>query len=537
MLLVCKHWGYVVDHTPELWTTVTTRDEPRLILASVERSVTLPLSAYIEVDSGYEAGNDRAQALALVMAVLPRIRDLNVNFDSVSLLELMNGAPGAQASRQAIIDGLNGAALSLEHISIKGPAHLDDGLFAGQAPLGLRSVSLYHCTGSPVSLFPTHLTSLSIGLSEAWDTLDEMLLTLGSMPSLIDFCWDTESYSDIALGQYITNVTLPEQSVSLPNLETFELEAQLECAGVLMRYLVLSPQTSITVHGGFLHVPRAHETRFTNMLGALDQGFIRQYTTAFNDAEGCFKRLSVTDFKDDDYVGFSALAEGYNRDERPLSLEYGASFTLHDTGEYLAIFHRMLRWPGLGTNIVCLTVHKRRLLDESWQWGEVLRLLPRLEEVELDGPAGRAFVSTVASSDPLVETDVTFAPIRYCCFLQKLVLRETKLGNGVMRRLQECLDLRANSGCPPVALSVFRCTIAREVVEALKGSSGVAVTYWDGKEGWWDERKYDYWLVRENHDTDEEDNFHSDGSEYLGDPQDADYSEDVDMDDSDSELF
>lgn len=469
-----------------------------------------PLSAYIEVDPAYESGNDRAQALASVIALLPRIRYLDVSFKSVSFSVLYSGAPGIEASMHSIREGLNGMAPSLEHVAMSGVLDLHENLFARQTPPGLRAVSLSDCTGlAPMSLFALSLTSLSMVSCKAWDTLDAMLSTLASMSLLKDFCWDTENYTEAELEQYMSPVMRPEHSVALPNLDILELEVQLECVAILMRYLDLPPKTSITVDGGFLGVPRVHGNGFENMLYTFDRRFTAHYSTAFREVMGGFDRLSVFDSMDHGDAGFSASADGYTFDKQPLSLQYGASSALDDTLEYLEILYHMLRWPlGLGENIVS----------------------PSLEVVELDGPAGRAFVAAVASTHVRPDDESGNMAIHCCRFMRRLVLRETKLGDRVVQRLKQYLDLRAKAGWPVVSLSIFQGTIACDAVKTLEDSAGATLVICDGEESWWDDHEREHWLAREDFDSDDDD-FRSDGSEYSGETDSSYDGEDVDMGD------
>ncbi|KZV75510.1 hypothetical protein PENSPDRAFT_647058 [Peniophora sp. CONT] len=329
------------------------------------------------------------------------------------------------------------------------------------------------------ALFHAPLISLTIHRSSVWSTLDEMFGALSSLPSLVVFDFDTLGYSATDFETFLSTINTPRRSVLLSRLRTLKLAAQLECVGLIMNRLVLSTTTAIAVDGRFFRPPSLG-VEFNTMLDDLDDGF----ESHLGDLQEGYRRLSLGEYKNRAYKGFNLTAHAHERNDHaaePPIFQYGATyhdFDIDHVRGYIAMLSRIVCWPGLGSAIVRLEVAKRRLLDRTWQWGHILEDLPNLEEVVIEGPAGRAFVSALRYP----------ADAPRCPRLQSVVLRETKLMSKFVDRLiDHLIEQRVPHGCPLLQLSFSECSISIADVERLRQTQGVADGLsWDGEETGWE---------------------------------------------------
>ncbi|VDB95330.1 unnamed protein product [Peniophora sp. CBMAI 1063] len=90
---VCRLWHSVVlDHTPELWSTISTTFSPKRLAKALDASKGARLDFHIcfgpktkKSSAFYEVGNEREQALIHTLAEMSRIRSLDVDLGAVTV--------------------------------------------------------------------------------------------------------------------------------------------------------------------------------------------------------------------------------------------------------------------------------------------------------------------------------------------------------------------------------------------------------------------------------------------------------------------
>ncbi|KZV62822.1 hypothetical protein PENSPDRAFT_758432 [Peniophora sp. CONT] len=518
---VCRLWHQVVqEHTPELWSTISTTYASKRLDRALHASKGALLDLHIgfgpktETTSAYfEVGNEREQALMRALAEMSHARTLDINlmndvsqarwgtseYDKES--DLRTAAPAIVFERLAQVD-----APALESLKLCMSHHrLLPELFRDRDLPHLKKIDLYGCEGPMPSLFlRAKLTSLTLRSCDTlWASMDELLSFFSASPTLETIRLDAD-HGGLPFSRNLQPLHHPAHSVAMPSLGYLQLTMELECIAPLLRALNLPPVTNIEISGGYLNIaPNVYDDAFTDLVDELKNNFEHHLHLSYpspitsplvaNGLRDGFRRVTIRDFGEQwQDEGVTVLAELPSSIENgPSSFEFGACHLPETVKEHLEIIRTILSLPGIEGAFNRLIVNKRQLLQVSWHWRAIFEYLEQVEVLDLSGPPGRAFLRAYgASSDH--SPDDTVLPN-----LQKVIIRNGKVGSDVIEEAMGYLHWRAERGpVEPISFSFFNCSIAEDSVRMMREHDHVSQVVWDGRiDGWEGEKGRPWWNI------------------------------------------
>ncbi|VDB95328.1 unnamed protein product [Peniophora sp. CBMAI 1063] len=375
-------------------------------------------------------------------------------------------------------------------------------LFSGKNLPCLRYVELSYCKcPAPSLLLRANLTSLILKSCERfWDSIDDLLSFLSASPTLkvIKISADHHGYP---LARNVHPVHNSPQSVTMPSLRWLHLDMEFECIVPLLQALSLPYRAEIDINGDYLMVPRVYNVQFVNLVRelkeALDRHLRQSYPSTIPlsfskaDLQDGFRRVTIQDYGPNyGDEGVAIIAELPNSvDNGPPTFELGACYLADSIKENLEIIRTTLVLPGIRGAFTRLIVDKRQLLHVSWHWHTIFKHLGSVEVIDLSGPPARAFLRAYGEEDGFL-SEYPAIPR-----LQKIIIRNAKVGVDVVSETLNCLTMMGEGGAPrSLSFSFFNCTIAEETLHLLREHKHVDQVVWDGRsDGWEGEKGRQWW--------------------------------------------
>ncbi|KZV62823.1 hypothetical protein PENSPDRAFT_758433 [Peniophora sp. CONT] len=511
---VCRLWHEIVQqHTPELWSTVSTTYSPKRLdhVLRASKGGLLDLHIYpgpmtITTSPYFENGNEREQVLVSTLAEMYRIRGLDINLmdnpwrhpDYDQEQEL------CAASSRVVFERLmqvNAPVLETLKLRVSYRKPLPE-LFGDKELPRLRNLDLSDYPGhAPALLLRANLTSLILSSCETfWDTVDDFLSALSAMPSL-EVIKLSGFYLGTEFSRNLLSVHHPARSIAMPSLGWLQLEMELECIQPILRAINLPPKTEIQLEGGFFMIPRVFDDEFIDLIRELKDIFERHLLSSFSTnalyparidrLQAGFRQITIRDFGEDwQGEGVTVIAEQCSIVSGPPSFEFGACHLPESVKVFLEIILTILALPGIRGAFNRLVVDKRQLLHVSWHWLEIFSYAERVELLDLSGPSCRAFLRAFGASGG-------YTPSTPLPHLKKVIIRNGKVGINVVQEALEYITWRAERGtAQPISFSIFGCSITEDTVRMMREHEYIAQVVWDGQiDGWEGEKGRQYWEV------------------------------------------
>ncbi|KAI0311609.1 hypothetical protein OF83DRAFT_743185 [Amylostereum chailletii] len=245
---VCRQWRAVAFDCKELWTCEALCHGLEWTKRALELSKSAPLSiaifpAHINPELFLKRSIEKE---ALLLGELHRIEWLLVDIHEAD-----------DSERETITTLLNvGMALQMRTLTLDigkevFSENISPDIFAGNTPPHLECLWIT-CAIIPPNfhIFRSPLTFLRLEGCQVWQTIDQFLDTLSSIPTLETFIYSLVDFCDearVTLGGHPAGRA--PHSVAMPNLRFFQITEDITAIGIMMRFLCFRPDVFVNIHG------------------------------------------------------------------------------------------------------------------------------------------------------------------------------------------------------------------------------------------------------------------------------------------------
>ncbi|VDC04681.1 unnamed protein product [Peniophora sp. CBMAI 1063] len=459
--LICRHWKKVAEETPSLWRNIDFSGSMEWTHRSIQWSKSVPLDVSL-VGYGLPTATfvERAQ---VALVELSRIRTLSVaNPKEENIALLVN----LFASRPApwLIE-LGFTAGNMYTAGTGGMDVFHSGTFAGEVPTRLRKLVMSYAKINPsFPAFSAPLVTLDLQFCNVWQTVDQLLHSLNSLPNLEHLILRTNSEVPRMHASKVHD--FKPKGVKLRNLKTLCLRNELAVILAIFPHLDIPNASTVSIA---IDCEGATSIMHPNALSEMSTVFGSYLNNVFGDntvLPGGFTTLAITPLLGWD-GGYDAVFTEPAECRDGLT-EFSLGFTHAEFVEisHEALFMRTLAWAPLNNRITRLVATEDvYFLNNDAIWAQIIGCLPSLAEVHVRESAPE-LIRSLSTCDPEEARS-----------LRKLVFETTAFADPLIDALGAFILCRREKGHPSMNLSFITCKISDAALDKLKETMGVGEVY------------------------------------------------------------